>query len=307
MELILLRRIALFLSIGLVLFVFINKLYEDTNYYRDMLSIEKFSRVPHRIELAIFGPSHGENAFYFENLDLTCFNFALKSQPYNYDLQLLKYYRKNINKKGIILLPVTYASFGKLSTERINAQKCRYYKILPPGYIIDFSMEDYIRYKLFPVLGAHQKIRYIFKDTNRSFDWYKRYNKHGLYIKEVALGRYKIFADFGGFTTESVKDLKSILTYAQTQGLRPVLVTTPITKELNNLYSQEFFDKFLQITKSIATEFDIPYLDYSRDNRFEENINLFMDSDHLNIRGATMFTHIVLKDLNNIYPDFHLE
>ncbi|MEG0517033.1 MAG: hypothetical protein RR523_15440, partial [Cetobacterium sp.] len=42
------------------------------------------------------------------------------------------------------------------------------------------------------------------------------------------------------------------------------------------------------------------YLDYSHDARFERDLNLFLDDDHLNEKGAKKFTTIILNDLKQL-------
>ncbi len=49
------------------------------------LIYSKFYNVPDEIEIANFGSSHGNEAFYYDDFGMTGFNFALSSQSVQYD------------------------------------------------------------------------------------------------------------------------------------------------------------------------------------------------------------------------------
>ncbi|MGL5057877.1 MAG: hypothetical protein ACRC6A_11020 [Fusobacteriaceae bacterium] len=51
----------------------------------------------------------------------------------------------------------------------------------------------------------------------------------------------------------------------------------------------------MKVNESFQNE--LIYLDYSHDKRFKNNLDLFADDDHLNKKGAEIFTKIVLEDL----------
>lgn len=60
----------------------------------------------------------------------------------------------------------------------------------------------------------------------------------------------------------------------------------------------ELYDAFYEQIEKIVDKTGIEYYDYSFDERFSNNLDYFMDVDHLNKKGAKKFTKIVLQRLN---------
>ncbi|MGL4999563.1 MAG: hypothetical protein ACRC5T_11390, partial [Cetobacterium sp.] len=60
-------------------------------------------------------------------------------------------------------------------------------------------------------------------------------------------------------------------------------------------YEERIYSKIKKVNEYFENE--LIYLDYSHDQRFENNLDLFSDDDHLNKKGAEIFTKIVLEDL----------
>ena len=69
-----------------------NQAYIHTNAFRTMNNIEKFENIPDNIEICNLGSSHGQNSFVYYVIEEVGFNFALSSQDFYYDYQLLKKY-----------------------------------------------------------------------------------------------------------------------------------------------------------------------------------------------------------------------
>ena len=62
----------------------------------------------------------------------------------------------------------------------------------------------------------------------------------------------------------------------------------------------DFFEAFYGEIKAIEVEMDVAYLDYSKDERFLNAEELFLDTDHLNEKGARVFTEIVIRGFKSI-------
>jgi hypothetical protein len=125
------RCLIVFGLVGLLVVVFlVNHYYLHTNYFQQqLLPLQKYNHVPANIEVANVGTSHGEYGLNYADCGLVGFNFGLSSQHFQYDLRLLKYYRRHFQKNAVLLIPVSYPSFGAYRKEDINAQKLRYYQI----------------------------------------------------------------------------------------------------------------------------------------------------------------------------------
>jgi len=176
----------------------------------------------------------------------------------------------------------------------------RYYRILNPKYIEEFDLNSFLRIRILPVLSAGGSLVRIIKDkrtetfldmsTNR-FDSQSLSNE----AEETAV-RHLSYVEMNGFD-RGISLLKEIIVFCQQLELKPVLITTPFTEYYTKYFSESFLDRFYCIVYSIANEFSIPYFDYSRDPYFWKSPELFIDDDHLNSIGRTIFTKMVIDTI----------
>ena len=88
-------------------------------------------------------------------------------------------------------------------------------------------------------------------------------------------------------------------------GATPILITTPYTREYTDTirkHDPKFFDEFYANVNEIVKKTGIKYYDYSRDERYMNDYSLFQDSDHMNRKGARIFTNNLLREVLNIFP-----
>ena len=98
-----------------------------------------------------------------------------------------------------------------------------------------------------------------------------------------------------------VEYIKEILDICQENGLNPVIITTPQSYLYNNRIGKENYKKRIYShINNLKKEYNFIYLDYSHNEKFENNLEYFMDDDHLNEKGAEYFTKILLKDIDEI-------
>lgn len=268
---------------------------------------EKFINVPYAIDIANVGSSHGQYAFDYSNIENIGFNFSLSGQDFYYDYQLIRQYIDHFNKGAIIFIPVSYFSFGhELFKADFIERNPRYYRFLDRKYIYNFSYGEYILYKLLPILSAKDKIEALIHDEKRI----NRYEIDENIYSEVELAEIgKSKAEFHienlskGDFENNIAYLNKLIKLLKMNNLRPVLITTPFTEYYNRNFSMETYDDFYSIIKNISLNMQMPYLDYSHDTRFERNIELFIDSDHLNKNGRAKFTKIVFSDIEKIISE----
>ena len=100
----------------------------------------------------------------------------------------------------------------------------------------------------------------------------------------------------------NLAEVCQLIKFCLDNGLQPVLVTTPITTVLNDIYAEDedFFTTFYNFIAEVQAQFPgVPYFDYSHDTDFSPKFELFTDGDHLNVYGARAFTARVVADLQN--------
>jgi len=81
---------------------------------------------------------------------------------------------------------------------------------------------------------------------------------------------------------------------------RPILIIPPYLREyIEEIENKEsgFFEEFDEILEDIINQTDVECYDYSRDERFLDSYDLFMNADHLNIYGAREFTGILMDEV----------
>ena len=134
-----------------------------------MSEVNVFNFVPHNIQLANVGSSHGQCAFSWDALaaerGYETFNFALTSQSFLYDYSLINMHKDDFAEGSILFIPVSYFSFNEEATDPADQEaiSVRYYRILSPQYNPDYSLYKDLVTVRFPVLSAGEEIFELFK------------------------------------------------------------------------------------------------------------------------------------------------
>lgn len=278
--------------------------------------IRKFQNVPNHIKICNFGSSHGINSFNYENVNQTSFNFALSAQYPIYDERVLGQYFNCIDENATVYLVVSYFSlYGIPEEDRdiFESKNKRYYHILSKDRIIQYSLKTDVYERYLPILTADEKIfENYFKnqtsdqDANKSK---KTVKKDYQYFKNDAQEKYQHHMiddklDEQGnliINNEEIDAIYRMIELCRSKNIRAIMVTTPYTQEYRQEIEEkdsQFLQEFNSLVNEIASRTNTQYLDYSADERFQNNHELFIDSDHLNTKGAKQFTQILLDETN---------
>lgn len=303
----LIAKVTLLSAIAVVVIVLLNSLYVRSNSYRNQVEEEgtqKFDDVPFDLQLVNLGSSHGEWAFdYDATPGVRGFNMALSSQDFYYDFQVLKRYRGHLAEDGVVLIPVSYFSFG--INEGDMGFDYRYYGILPYSAIKGHNPVDYMKYRWCPLLFTGPRgVKSLFKDDQLIIDPARNLTENQYPSREVeAVGQGRAEYHIGimdhpeADQDYNISRMEKLVDYCVEEGLKPVLVTTPYTDYYNRHFQGAPYAGFLRTIHDVIGSRDVPYLDYSHDGRFCYDIGLFLDSDHLNLTGRLLFTRTVVEDL----------
>ena len=134
-----------------------------------MSDVNVFNFVPHNIQLANVGSSHGQCAFSWDALaaerGYETFNFALTSQSFLYDYSLINMHKECVTEGSILFTPVSSFPFNEEATSPADQEaiSVRYYRILSPQYNPDYSLYKDLVTVRFPVLSAGEEIFELFK------------------------------------------------------------------------------------------------------------------------------------------------
>ena len=283
--------------------------YRHTNHYRNLEYAEetvKFYRVPAGIDIAVFGSSHGRNAFQYAPTGKTMFNFSMSSQTPQYDEKMMLQFADRFHEGTLIILTMSYFSpFWTDDEETFNSKQERYYRVLDASNIVNVDEEKYYLQKFSPLLTediTSLVAAFLKNEPLNAFDTDDKIfsEEHEESERERILRNHLTFKESGNYPGGNpvmMDAFRDILTMSRQNGWQSVLVTPPYTDVYNECFSDDFYPAFYARVEELTKEFDVPYLDYSHDVRFASNYDLFQDIDHLNATGAEKFDEIFFADL----------
>lgn len=301
-------KIVVLVAVVAVVLVGLNTLYVRTNGYHNAVRLQgtdRLAHVPGGLHVVNLGSSHGQWAFdYGAAGEQHGFNLALDSQDFYYDYQVLKHFRDRLAPGCVVLIPVSYFSFGFDEQKAGLNYDYRYYGILPYSDIRARSGLDYLKYRWCPVLFSGTSVRWLVRDEPPNDHPFKLLAKNKYSADSLkSVGRRRAEEHLALVRQpKAVFDyntlyLEKLVAYCQQQGLKPVLVTTPYTSYYFSHFSQAFLNDFHARVAKVQERYGVPYLNYSHDKSYWSDLALFVDSDHLNVVGRKLFTRAVLDRL----------
>lgn len=307
-------KVALLTVLVTAVLITVNSLYLRTQGYKNKLTLQQWSKlqsVPGGLTVVNFGSSHGADSFDYHGTGLRGFNFGLASQDFYYDYQLARRFRDKLAKGCVVLIPVSYLSFGIKS--QFMEYDYRYYGILPYGDIRGHNPLDYFKFRWCPVLFEDVRLAWIVHDQSPTDHEYKQLTKNNVSADSLRSSGRSAAAD----VQKQIKDqpesvfyfnsayLDKLVLLCQKEDWRPVLVTTPFSQYYTCNFSQAFLDDFHARVEKVSKKYGVPYLDFSDDASFSGNIAIFKNADHLNVPGGVQFTRAVIDKLKGmgLLPD----
>lgn len=302
-------KLCIFTFIIILLLFAINTGYTNTNSYYNLLvsrEVARFEYIPDTISIANLGSSHGLYGFNYDEINVdSCFNFSMCSQDFVYDYNMLDYYQERFESGAIVFLPISYFSLYGANIEKaanFENSNLRYYHILDYKHIFNADLEYYIKNRYSPILLTDYTLLYnsIITDVETDSPWPNRTSNAGdiknLEERAVVAHDRHYKADDPTINGQKSDALEDILNYCAEKNLQAVIVTTPYLECYTSLFSDEFLKNFNDDVKYYSDKYNVPYLDYSHDEQFSNNLELFYDPDHLNVYGGRAFTSTILND-----------
>ena len=282
--------------------LYVNVIYVFSQFYRNYMSeTNYFLRLPKEIEIINLGSSHGMCGIEYPK-EIKGYNLALNSQTLHYDLKILNKYKDNIKKGGCIIVPISIFSFYGL--ERVDNEK--YYNFLEYSDIIGGNRKTDFLYKNFYIFYNSRVLPGTLKNVfnsiiNRKISYQRNKRPVKIWSKEELLEEaIKTTNQHLKLKEVNLNYIEEIFKICKEEKFNIILVTTPQTYIYNSIIGKENYqERIYNNILKLKEEYDFIYLDYSHDNRFENNFSLFYDDDHLNEKGAKIFTKILLNDIKN--------
>lgn len=306
------KKILILLILCIVILYLLSLIYKKFDRYNGY-GTQKFKEVPEQIEISNVGSSHGLYGFcYDEMTECTCFNFGLVSQSLDYDYRILQQYEDHLQEGGTMFIVVSYTSlYGPDESEQDDfvSKNRRYYRILSPRYIKEWSFKQQLLADTFAVMGTKDNVLHDLatgeergKIITDMWEWNLQDTDEEA-IRADAEATYKRHVkdrmnDDGEYVINpnNLDALYGIVELCKDKDIEPVLLTTPYMREYIEQYKENFpafFEGFYSLMDEITEDTGTVYYDYSCDTRFWEEPEYFFSVDHLNKEGAMKFTKIV--------------
>ena len=262
--------------------------------------VQRFIHAPEQIQVANLGNSYGQNGFsYVDHPELSSLNLAYGYQTLAQDERVLSAYIDRFTKGSTLYIPVSYLSLigGGYSGGDFLSLNRRFYYFLPRDQILSFSWREWLAVKvpgLFPpswLATFWESEEFDMTGAQSAVD--TDVKAHAEAMIQAVLDATQNDAVYAPIQA-NVDCLYRIIKLCKEHDVTPVLITTPFTRTYNELVPQTFLKKQVDFLNAIAAEEGITYLDYSRDVRLIDRLDLFINSDHLNDKGALVFTDLVL-------------
>lgn len=289
---------------------YINKIIKPYFHF-----VNKMKIIPDNLSLVNVGTSGAYYAFDYSGTKNPAMNMAGYTQPFEYDLKILKKYKEKINKGAVVLITLEYPIF--LFPEIPEGRKevlNQFNKILRPETNTIGELINYFLFKAFPFL-IHKNYVSVFnlinlENENGKKNRFTRRERHNIIdqkirawwyaasIEEANLKKLTLSSRVEKNMIESRCNLQQLVDFCLSEDWKPVLVMLPYSTDMNKRLSEDLLNKICYNNLQPFVERGILFLDYSHDLRLSSG-DLYMDMEYLNIFGRKLFTNIVIEDLKN--------
>lgn len=308
-------KIAIIIIISVIILVFfINTLFIHTNYYKNLCIFENRidkNNIPDSLTMVNLGSGYARFSFEYKLCSINGYNFAQSPQSLWYDYMILKQFTGSLAKGCFVFinLPVFIFSFENYRELKYNA---KYYFSLDRGYIKNYSTAKKILCTRLPAFLYGMKAAHILFDVKPedvlSYDkciipteQIPAYvTEHYEVWKEQFALKDTVHAQSALHLADSMSKVRKLLSemidYCLAHDFRPVLVTSPLCREMNEKFSREFLDAVFYDNLKAANGKNIPYIDLREHPDFQDDSDMFWNGvDWLSRKGRKRFMQILLE------------
>lgn len=286
--------------------------------------IARASQNRNAYEVVSFGSSYARYAFDFSDTTLKGYNLGLMPQFLYYTDKMIRDYRSCYKGNALIIIVLPNLVFGCVGKGKYGAD--RYAKLLSKKMQgNEYSLKKHLFIKVFPLLKPSlNNFKRCIKTTLNYKNFESDYNVQLNTLTEIQVKEQAILRCNDWIKEFRLKDTKSdeiddslneefeksrnilssMIWYCLDEGLRPVLVVTPVSKQMKEELSDKFLEKVLYNNIRIANKANVPFLDYMTDERFSDYINYNNNSDFLNAKARKVFSQIVIDDALEAYKHY---
>ena len=243
-------------------------------------------------------------------LSLSCFNIGLDGSRANFQRPYLETYLLHNTPPRLAVINLDVGSLTELRTAYDLAQYLPYLGERPIAEglsrYIDVWKYRYLPLYAFSQLGLNQTMIAIRGAIGRYDAIPDRLRLHGFRPMDTPWdGAFDAFAAENPHGVAApidevgAADLENMIVMLESRGTRVVLVFSPDWEGVRRLEVNR--SEVMQKYAAIAAKHHTVFIDYS-DSAPAQNRSLFYNSQHLNRRGASVFTTMLAKDLADSGP-----
>lgn len=259
------------------------------------------------VETLVLGSSHSFFGIRPNLLGMKSYSLANVSQQLDQDAALLEQWGNRYHSLKTVVATISLFSLFSQGLENgSESWRCRYYNIYMDCNLWPTDLSTYFEVAN-PSMAKEKIIKAISGNKESGcddFGWgtdYKLNNKdttswNNNEEAKAAIKRHT--AKNWDYVEYNTAKLRRLIVYCKSHGIRLVLVTTPCWHSYYDRLPKEQTEKMYSIISQMTKEYNISYLDYMKDTRF--NADDFYDSNHLSDVGATKFSKILKADIDNL-------
>ncbi len=305
--------------IGIVILLLLNEFYKRVIIRNEQEAYIRRGAMEKGYKVVAFGSSYCRYAFDFKGVGIRGYNFGFVAQFFYYTDKMIRAFRKTYEPHCWVIITISNLVFANVGKGLYGSE--RYIQFLDRKTLADeFSWKNYFMQVIFPLFIPSKyhikKSFYEFLCFFKSDPYTSEYNSlsdDG--VEKAAKQRCNNWCKQFGLKDTRSDDipaeleikfvasrmvLTELIQYCLAEGLRPILVVTPVSAIMNAQFSDRFLNKVLFDNIRLANIQEIPYLNYLHDVRFQDKDLYFESADFLNARGRLEFTRVVLEDLRKL-------
>jgi hypothetical protein len=251
----------------------------------------RYSAEETKADVLIFGASRAQQqyipTFIEDSLQLTCYNVGRDGTPFFYQYAMLQMILKRYTPK-IIILDCEYAILKKTATsyERMSSLLPLYNDHPEIRSIVELR-SPYEKYKFISRVYPYNSMFFKIAVANLGSQKKKKEDIKGYLPLYASLNEpLKTIDHTSEYELDSlkIKMLYSFMEDCLTRNIELYLFCPPYY--LNTIGTDHSF----AVTKAIAAEKKVDFIDYSKDTQFLKSPHLFDDTVHVNYEGAKIIS-----------------
>lgn len=266
--------------------------------------VSKYKNITTKLDVINLGTSHGNGIVYNDFINGK--GFQRPGNTLYYDLQNYRYLQKYLNQNAVVIIPVSYFSFG-LDENRTDYSDSKafvndFYFYLPAKSIYNYDRRKEVSVYLNKAKSNFNSVLNERFFRSKKIDTSEELTKEQKLINH-AKQRAQSHKKLGMYSSpgKNIDYLITLIREVKENGHEPVLLTVPYYEAYNNEMGEDWIqNNYYKYMYQIFEEFDVQYLNYSEDSRFVSIPSFYSNSDHLNLKGAKYFSDILFNDLREL-------